>query len=331
MAKEASQKLKILYLMRILLEKTDETHSITMPEIIAALKLQGISAERKSIYNDIESLRTYGLDIIGEPDGKIFKYRVVNRTFELAELKLLVDSVQSSKFVTEKKSNDLIKKIEGLGSNYEASQLQRQVYTSGRIKTVNENIYYNVDILHNAINQNSKIKFHYFQWNVKKEMELRKGGEYYCVSPWGLSWDDENYYLVAYDSEAEKIKHYRVDKMLHIDLTGEMREGKELFERFDMAEYSKKMFGMFGGKEENVKIECHNCLAGVIIDRFGTDVKMLKKDNEHFTATVKVAVSKQFLAWVMALGDNAKIVGPENVVDQVKAEIERLRRIYLES
>ena len=328
MAKEASQKLKILYLMRILLEKTDETHSITMPEIIAALKLQGISAERKSLYNDIESLRTYGLDIIGEPDGKIFKYRVVNRTFELAELKLLVDSVQSSKFVTEKKSNDLIKKIEGLGSNYEASQLQRQVYTSGRIKTANENIYYNVDILHNAINQNSKIKFHYFQWNVKKEMELRKGGEYYCVSPWGLSWDDENYYLVAYDSEAEKIKHYRVDKMLHIDLTGEMRDGKELFERFDMAEYSKKMFGMFDGKEENVKIECHNCLAGVIIDRFGTDVKMLKKDDEHFTATVKVAVSKQFLAWVMALGENAKIVGPESVVNQVKDEIDKLRNLY---
>ena len=328
MAKEASQKLKILYLMRILLEKTDETHSITMPEIITALKLQGISAERKSIYNDIESLRTYGLDIVGEPDGKIFKYRVVNRTFELAELKLLVDSVQSSKFVTEKKSNDLIKKIEGLGSNYEASQLQRQVYTSGRIKTANENIYYNVDILHNAINQNSKIKFHYFQWNVKKEMELRKGGEYYCVSPWGLSWDDENYYLVAYDSEAEKIKHYRVDKMLHIDLTGEMRDGKELFERFDMAKYSKKMFGMFDGKEENVKIECHNCLAGVIIDRFGTDVKMLKKDDEHFTATVKVAVSKQFLAWVMALGENAKIVGPESVVNQVKDEIDKLRILY---
>ena len=174
MAKDANQKLKILHLMRILLEKTDETHSMTMPEIITALSVQGISAERKSLYNDIESLRLYGLDIIGEPEGKLYKYRVGKRTFELAELKLLVDSVQSAKFVTEKKSNELIKKIESLGSNYEASQLQRQVYTSGRIKTVNENIYYNVDILHNAINENSKIKFHYFQWNVKKEMELRK-------------------------------------------------------------------------------------------------------------------------------------------------------------
>lgn len=328
MAKDANQKLKILYLMQILSEKTDETHSITMPEIITALKNQGISAERKSLYNDIESLRTYGFDIIGEPDGKLFKYRVGKRTFELAELKLLVDSVQSSKFVTEKKSNELIKKIESLGSNYEASQLQRQVYTSGRIKPANENIYYNVDILHNAINQNSKIKFQYFQWNVKKEMELRRGGDYYCVSPWGLSWDDENYYLVAYDSDAGKIKHYRVDKMLHIDLINEQREGKELFERFDMAAYAKKMFGMFAGEEESVKIECHNCLAGVIIDRFGKDVKMLKKDNDHFVATVKVAVSKQFLSWVMALGNSAKIVGPEKVVNQVKSELKRLVELY---
>lgn len=330
MAKGANQKLKILYLMKILLEKTDETHSITMPEIISSLEMQGISAERKSIYNDIESLRAYGLDIVGEAEGKTYYYRVVNRTFELAELKLLVDSVQSAKFVTEKKSNELIKKIEELGSKYEASQLQRQVYTSGRIKTLNENIYYNVDILHNAINENSKIKFHYFQWNVKKEMELRKNGEYYCVSPWGLSWDDENYYLVAYDSAAEKIKHYRVDKMLHIGLTGEMREGKELFERFDMAAYAKKMFGMFDGNEESVKIECHNRLAGVIIDRFGKDVKMLKKDEEHFIATVKVAVSKQFLSWVMALGNDAKIVGPEKVVSQVKEELRRLVKLYEE-
>lgn len=328
MAKEGNQKLKILYLMKILLDKTDETHSITMSEIISSLKLQGISAERKSIYNDIESLRAYGLDILGESEGKTFYYKVVNRTFELAELKLLVDSVQSAKFVTEKKSNELIKKIEELGSKYEASQLQRQVYTSGRIKTANENIYYNVDILHNAINENSKIKFHYFQWNVKKEMELRKNGDYYCVSPWGLSWDDENYYLIAYDSTAEKIKHYRVDKMLHIGLTGEMREGKELFERFDMAAYAKKMFGMFDGEEESVKIECHNRLAGVIIDRFGKDVKMLKKDAEHFVVTVKVAVSKQFLSWVMALGNDAKIVGPENVVSQVKGELKRLIEQY---
>ena len=329
MAKGTNQKLKILYLMKILMERTDENHSITMPEIISALEAYGISAERKSIYSDIESLRTYGLDIVGEAEGKTFYYRVVDRTFELAELKLLVDSVQSAKFITEKKSNELIKKIESLSSKYEAQQLQRQVYTSNRIKTLNESIYYNVDLLHDAINENSQIKFHYFQWNVDKKMELRKDGAYYVVSPWGLSWDDENYYLIAFDATANKIKHYRVDKMLHIELTGEKREGKDHFDKFDMALYAKKMFGMFAGEEENVKIECHNRLAGVIIDRFGKDVTMIKKDIDHFTVNVKVAVSKQFLAWVMALGNDAKIIGPDRVVQQVKDELTRLCELYV--
>lgn len=328
MAKGANQKLKIVYLMKILLEKTDESHRITMPEIIHALENYGISAERKSIYSDIESLRTYGLDIIGEQEGNVFHYYIGNRQFELAELKLLVDSVQAAKFITEKKSHELIKKIESFGSKYEAQQLQRQVYVSGRIKTMNESIYYNVDLIHNAIGENSQIKFQYFQWNVDKKMELRKDGAYYVVSPWALSWDHENYYLIAFDSEANKIKHYRVDKMLHIDKTGEMREGKNHFKQFDIATYAKKMFGMFGGKEELVKIECHNSLAGVMIDRFGKDVAMMKKDAEHFTVNVRVEVSKQFLGWVMALGEGAKIVEPECVVTQLKEEIDRLVKQY---
>lgn len=328
MAKGANQKLKIVYLMKILLEKTDETHRITMPEIIESLESYGISAERKSIYSDIESLRQYGLDIIGEQDGKTFYYYIGSRQFELAELKLLVDSIQAAKFITEKKSHELIKKIEGFGSKYEAQQLQRQVYVSGRIKTMNESIYYNVDLIHNAILQNSQIRFHYFQWSVEKKMELRKNGEYYVVSPWALSWDDENYYMIAFDSAANTIKHYRVDKMLHIDLTGEKREGKEHFKQFDMAVYSKKMFGMFGGEEQLVKIECHNSMAGVMLDRFGKDVSLIKKDAEHFTVNVRVAVSRQFLAWVIALGDGVKIVGPENVVQQLKDEINALVERY---
>lgn len=330
MAKGANQKLKLLYLMRIFLEKTDETHWITMPEILSALERYGITAERKSIYTDIEGLRQFGLDIIGEQDGKTFRYYIGSRQFELAELKLLVDSIQSAKFITEKKSNELIRKIETLGSKYEAQQLQRQVYVAGRTKTMNESIYYNVDLIHNAILHNSQIRFHYFQWNVQKEMELRKNGEYYVVSPWALSWDDENYYMIAFDSTVNSIKHYRVDKMLHINITEETREGKEYFKQFDMAAYSKKMFGMFGGEEQYVKIEFQNRMAGVVIDRFGKDVSLMKKDAEHFTIHVKVAVSPQFLAWVIALGDGARIIGPENVVQQVREEIERLARQYLD-
>lgn len=323
-----NQKLKILYLMKILLEKTDETHSITMPEIIESLKVYGVNAERKSLYSDMENLRLYGLDIIGEKINKTYYYRVVSRQFELAELKLLVDSVQSAKFITARKSNELIKKIEGLASKHEASQLQRQVYTTERIKTSNESIFYNVDNIHQAIASNVQITFHYFNWDVNKKQVLRKDGALYQVSPWALSWDDENYYMIAFDSVEDKIKHFRVDKMLHIALTDEKREGKMSFEKFDMGAYAKKMFGMFSGDEEDVKILCKNELAGVMIDRFGKDVKMLKADEEHFYVIVRVAVSRQFLAWVIALGDGAKIVGPENVVQKVREEIERLIRQY---
>ena len=325
---ENNQKLKILYLMKILLEKTDETHSITMPEIIASLQAYGINAERKSIYTDMENLRLFGLDIIGEKMDKSFSYYIGNRQIELAELKLLVDSVQASKFITAKKSNQLIKKIEGLASKYEAAQLQRQVYTTERIKAGNEGIYYNVDQIHTAIASNQQIKFHYFNWDVNKKQVLRKDGAYYQVSPWALSWDDENYYLVAYDSAEEKIKHFRVDKMLHISAIEEKREGSKKFQAFDMGAYAKKMFGMFGGDEEMVKIVCKNELAGVMIDRFGQDVSLIKEDAEHFSINVRVAVSSQFLSWVMALGDGAKIVSPERVVDKVREEIKNLAEQY---
>ena len=328
MAKGNNQKLKIVYLMKILLEKTDETHSITMPEIISSLKNYGISAERKSIYSDIENLRLFGMDIIGEQRERTFYYHVGSRQFELAELKLLVDSVQSAKFITAKKSNELIKKIEGFASKYEASQLQRQVYVAERIKTMNESIYYNVDKIHTAIGANSKITFQYFQWDVHKKMVMRKDGALYEVSPWALSWDDENYYLIAFDSNEDKIKHFRVDKMLHIDVKNEQREGKEKFKEFNMAVYARKTFGMFGGEEQKVKLLCENSFAGVMIDRFGKDVFLIPTDETHFTVNVNVAVSRQFLAWVIALGEGVKIVEPESVARQMREEVERLMRQY---
>ena len=328
MAREGIHKLKILYLMKILLEKTDETHSITMSDILLSLEAYGISAERKSIYDDIETLRLYGMDIIGEKLDRTFYYHVGKRQFELAELKLLVDSIQSAKFITAKKSRQLIKKIEELASKYEASELQRQVFVTERVKTVNESIYYNVDAIHEAINANAQITFQYYQWNVNKEMVLKKGGALYEVSPWALTWDDENYYMIAYDSIAGKIKHFRVDKMLHITVGEKKREGKKLFEQFDMAVYAKKTFGMFGGVEQTVKLECINEIVGVIIDRFGKDITLIQTDEKHFMVKVDVAVSRQFMAWVIALGDAVKIVGPENVVEQMREEAKRLAKQY---
>lgn len=328
MSKSSNQKLKLIYLMKILLERTDETHGITMPEIIDALAAYNISAERKSLYNDIENLRVYGLDIIGTQEDRTYSYHIGNRQFELAELKLLVDSVQSAKFITAKKSNELIKKIEGLASKYEALQLHRQVFVAGRVKTMNESIYYNVDRIHTAIAENSRITFQYFQWNVDKKMELRHDGALYEVSPWSLSWDDENYYLIAYDSSEGMIKHFRVDKMLHIKSNGKAREGKQAFKSFDMAAYARKMFGMYGGKEEWVRIECDNSFAGVMIDRFGKDVSMIRLDDKRFVVNVEVAVSRQFLAWIIGLGEGVTLAGPDNVVAMMNDEIDRLVKQY---
>lgn len=328
MPKGTNQKFKLYRLAQIMLERTDDDHYITMPEIIAALGEYEITADRKSIYTDLKDLEVLGVEVEGEPAGKGYHYHVVSRPFELPELKLLVDAIQSSKFITEKKTNTLIRKLEKLVSRYEAMKLQRQVYVSGRIKTMNESIYYTVDAIHNAISENKKIRFQYYQWNVKKEMELRREGAYYCVSPWGLSWDDENYYLVGYDSEAGEIRHYRVDKMLHIRMTEEPREGREHFQKLDMADYAKKSFGMFGGKEEKVKLLVDNSLAGVMIDRFGKDIIMVPGKGEHFTVNVTVHVSSQFLGWIFSLGEKVKILGPEEVIQAMRREGERLTEQY---
>ena len=328
MPKGTNQKFKLYRLAQIMLEQTDDEHYITMPEIKEALARYDITADRKSIYADLRDLEVLGIEVEGEPVGKGYHYHVVSRPFELPELKLLVDAIQSSKFITEKKTNALIRKLEKQVSRYEAMKLQRQVFVSGRIKTMNESIYYTVDAIHNAISENKKIRFQYYQWNVKKEMELRRDGAWYHISPWGLSWDDENYYLVGYDSDAGEIRHYRVDKMLHIRMSDEPREGKEHFRKLDMADYAKKSFGMFGGKERKVKLLVDNSLAGVIIDRFGKEVMMIPADPEHFTVNVTVMVSSVFLGWVFSLGKRVKILGPEEVAEKMREEGERLVRQY---
>lgn len=303
MPKGTNQKFKLYRLAQIMLENTDEEHYITMPEIMAGLGKYEITADRKSIYTDLRDLEILDIEVEGEPVGNRYHYHVINRPFELPELKLLVDAIQSSRFITEKKTNALIRKLEKLVSKYDAQKLQRQVYVSGRIKTMNESIYYTVDAIHNAISENRKIRFQYFQWNVKKEMELRHGGAWYHISPWGLAWDNENYYLVGYDLDAGRIKHYRVDKMLHIRISEEEREGREHFQKLDMADYTQKSFGMFGGEEQTVKLLVDNSLVGVILDRFGKDVMLIPADEGHFTVNVDVHVSGQFLGWIFSLGN----------------------------
>ena len=327
--KGENQKLKLLYLVKIFSEETDEEHFLTMPQIIKKLADCGVNANRKTIYMDLEELRHFGFDILSEQIGRDYLYHLVSRDFELPELKLLVDSVQSAKFITDRKSKDLIRKLESLCSRFEAKKLHRQVLISGRVKAMNESIYYNVDKLHEAISSDAQIRFKYYQWNVKKEMQLRRDGAWYQISPWGLLWDDENYYLVGYDAEEDKVKHYRVDKMLRISVIEERRRGKQQFEEFNMPRYANSLFGMYGGEETKVTIEGENAMAGVLIDRFGKDIPIAPVDENHFRAHVNVAVSSQFLGWIMALGKGIRIVSPEPVVAQMKAEIRRLSEQYL--
>ena len=327
MPKGANQKLKLYYLAKLMIKKTDDNHFLTMPQIRQQLEEYGITADRKSIYDDFEALRalrTLGIDVIMEKDGRNYNYHVGNKHFEIAELKLLVDTIQSSKFITEKKSNELIKKLTALASEYEATQLKKQVEVQGRIKTMNESIYYTVDDIHAAISTNKRIRFEYLKWNLEKQLVPRKEG-LYEVSPWALTWDDENYYLIAYDEVSDKIKHYRVDKMRKVKVINEKRLGKDHFKAFDMAAYSKKNFGMFGGKDTLVKLQFKNEFVGILIDRFGKDISIHKAKEEGWSETnVNVAVSEQFFGWLFALSDGVQIVEPAEVVETYKSELKKL-------
>jgi len=323
--KHPRQKLKLLYLLQILTERTDEEHSITLSEIIDALEQYGVKAERKSIYDDLECLSLYGVDIC-TCRSKTTGYYVGSRDFELPELKLLVDSVQSSKFLSAKKSMELISKIEKLTSNYNAKKLQRQVYITNRIKTFNEQIYYNIDKIHDAIAVNKKISFKYFNLDVNKQKIFRKNGERYIETPVSMTWDDENYYLITYKEKYGDFTHYRVDKMEDIEIDGENRQMPE--KTFDLSEYSKRMFSMFGGEETEVAIRFENSLAGVVFDRFGMDVPITEKGENTFVCRVKVAVSDQFVAWVMSFGNRAKILSPDSVLNHVKTLLKECREIY---
>ena len=328
MARSSYQKLKPLYIMKYLLQNTDEDHLVTVNQIISYLEAQGISAERKSIYSDIEALQYFGLDIEQAGSGRSCGYYVAHRNFELPELKLLVDSVLSSKFITHKKTVSLIKKIETLASVHEAQRLNRQVFVKNRIKTMNESIYYNVDEIHNGISKNKKIRFLYFEYNVQKERQYRRNGAYYVVSPFALTWDDENYYMVAYDSDAAMIKHYRVDKMEKISILEEDRDGLEAYQALDMAVYARKTFGMFTGQEEQVVLRFENHLVGAVLDRLGRDVFIVPDGPEHFTVRTDVIVSPQFFAWVLGFGSSAQIIGPKPVVDKMREHIQSVAALY---
>lgn len=310
--------------MRFLLQNTDENHPVTIQQMIDELDRYEIKAERKSLYDDMEVLREFGIDII-QCSGK---YYVASRDFELAELKLLVDSVQSSKFITQKKTLSLIKKIEQLAGKYDAQVLNRQVFVRNRVKSMNESVYYNVDEISNAITQDRMIRFRYYDYTVSKERKFRKNGSWYEISPFSLISDNENYYMLGYDEAAGIIKNYRVDRMTDISMLMKIRTGKKAFREIDMTNYSKEVFDMFGGEVKSVMMRFSNHLVGAVIDRFGTDTVIIAGDPEHFTVNVNIAVSPRFFAWLFGFGNEAEIVWPEEVREEYHEKLTELAQLY---
>lgn len=337
MSKNAGQKLKLMYLSKIFHERTDESHALTILEIIQALDEYGISAERKSLYDDIEALRSFGMDIITRKTDKT-RYYLAARDFELAELKLLADAIKSSRFITAKKSEILTQKLGRLTSTYEAKSLKRNMHVlSGGTKSHNESVYYNIDAIHTSILENKKITFRYFSWSLdfgntaRIKRQFRRGGSRYQVSPWTLIWDSQYYYLIAFDDLYGEIRHYRVDKMIDIKLTNMPRDGKSQFEAIDISAYSQKVFSMFAGKDETVKVRFANRLIGVVVDRYGQDVFVSPHDKDSFCATIKVAVSPQFYAWIFSFGDEAEIISPSYVADTLKRQAAEVAELYLKN
>ncbi len=321
MAKAPGQKLKLLYIVKYLSENTDESHPAGTADIIAYLEANGIHSERKSLYDDMEKLCDFGYDIVHVQSRLGGGYYMASREFELAELKLLVDAVQSSRFITVRKSRSLIKKLEQMAGKHDAGKLQRQVYVAGRVKTENENVYYSIDSIHRAIQENKQISFRYLDWNLEKKLVLRPNGEK-RVSPWALIWQDENYYLAAYDDIDGVMKHYRVDKMGDVAVLKRDRAGVEQFSRMDLAAYTNQVFGMYGGAEETVTLQFPDRLIGVVLDRFGRSADIRPGEEGTFRIRAKVTVSGQFFGWMAGIGRDAVIAGPDAVREQYRKWLE---------
>ena len=324
MTKSSHHKRKLPILAKMLLERSDEDHPISRLEMQEELERWGLSAERKSIYDDMGQLAELGLDVQAKR-GRNGGWYIGQRDFELAELKLLVDAVQSSRFLTKRKSDALIRKLEGLTSVHQARQLQRQVYVDRRVKTMNESIYYNVDRLQGAIAANRVVTFRYFEYNVRRERVFRREGERYRLTPYGLIWDSENYYLAGWDELRKEVRHYRVDKMSDIALTGMKGHPRG---SWTAEGYARKHFGMFSGTPCRLRLRCEDRLAGVMIDRFGLEAALIPDGPGHFAAVVDLVVSPPLWGWLFGLGPGVEVLEPDWAAEQFAQRLEEVAALY---
>ena len=314
MPRSYDQKLKILYILDYLQKNSHEEHPVRAAELIEMLSKKEISCDRKTIYSDIATLQEFGIDIITVP-GKNGGYYVATRSFQLPELKLLIDAVQSSRYLTEAKSRELIEKLCNQCNEHDASLLKRNVYVSGRVKSMNETIYYNVNDIQEAISQNRQITFRYFDWGLDGKRHYRE--KQYLASPYGLCQDNENCYLLAY-SQRHGITSYRVDRMTDIRVTDDKRIPCPELAGKAFTEHANKLFQMFAGDAMDVKLRFHKTLLNVVIDRFGRDTMLIPDGEDHFNFTVRVAVSPMFLSWVIGFGDKAQILYPQSVIEECR-------------
>ena len=316
MPKSDNQKLKIFYILDYLERNSHEDHPLKAGELIAMLDRQfGIFCDRKTVYSDIAALQDYGIDIVSIP-GKNGGYYIASRNFELPELKLLIDAVQSSRYLTEKKSRELIEKLCDQCNEHDANLLRRNVLVSGRVKSMNETIYYNVDAIQEAIAQNKQITFRYFDWDIRGKRNYRE--KEYLASPYGLCQDNQNCYLLGY-SARHGVTSYRVDRMNDIRLSSDNRLPCPELTGKALNDHANRLFQMFAGDAVNVKMRFHKSLINVVIDRFGPDTMLIPDGDDYFNFTVPVAVSPMFLSWVIGFGSKAQILYPQSVIDECTA------------
>ena len=316
-----NNKSRILYILKILYEYTDEENTLSITEIIEMLEKQGIVAHRRTIMTDIESIEESGVDVITIKSTQN-RYFIGNRHFELAEVKLLIDAVESSKLITQKKSTELIRKLTTLVSKHQASELDEHVYVDQRIKPENEEIYYTVDAIHSAINSSKQIEFKYYQYTGRKEKIFKNNGFVYSLSPYALIWSEDHYYAIGYCDKHGKISKFRVDRMANTIITENEILHKPV--GFNIAEYAKSVFEMFDGETKTVELKCTNDLMDVIVDRFGENVKTHELGSNCFKAIVDISISPTFYGWVFGFGNNMSILAPIDVKNEYMAMAGRI-------
>lgn len=320
MAGQSKQKHKLLVLKEIFETQTDENHPLTVVEIINALARKGISCERKTVYDDINTLIDSGMDIVVSKRGHSNDYYLASRLFQTEELFILADAISSCKFLTKKKSGELIGKLQSLTSKHSAPELSRDIHVASRVKAFNEKIYYSVNAIHSAIKANKKITFRLSYYDIEKHSRLRHDGYLYKASPFYLMWAEDNYYLVCYCEKHEGISRYRVDRMENVEICDEARDSLSVDDEA-LAKAQLSVYGMYGGTEKTVTFEFDQSLMNTVIDRFGQRVICHRIADDKFTVTADVQISPPFWGWLFTFRDKARVISPPEVIEQAKHEL----------